>query len=90
MGSPLFLSDLLTGHEPERRAGAPARSNLPVTGGPLRTRASALRFMGSPLFLSDVLPGHESRRRDVRSPGFSRSGAPDGLNRLCENFFAFF
>ena len=68
MGSPLFLTDLLTGHEPGRarrpcRAGKSAaqvqvKRRLTGDGSPYRPRAFA-RFMGSRLFHSDLLTGHE-------------------------------
>ena len=66
MGSPLFLSDLLTGHE--LRVRSPGFSRRCAVGR-AEARTTNRRFMGSPLFLSDLLTGHELR---VRSPGFSR------------------
>jgi len=64
----MFLSDLLTGHEPGRarrpcRAGKSAaqvqvKRRLTGDGSPYRPRAF-VRFMGSPSFLSDLLTGHE-------------------------------
>jgi hypothetical protein len=55
MGSPLFLADLLTGHEPAVGAPgtAPASRQTDVSNKP--RRCSALRFMESPLFLADLL-----------------------------------
>ena len=49
MESSVFLSDLLTTHEPEFRK-------------PLEINKTILRFMGSPLFLTDLLTGHEPDR----------------------------
>jgi len=71
MGSPLFLTDLLTDHEPgadgrarpraqQFRTGPHAPSLPRLTGSCLlRAGTPALRFMGSPLFLTDLLTGHE-------------------------------
>ena len=45
----LFLTDLLTAHEPELRK-------------PLEINKTIFRFMGSSVFLTDLLTGHEPDR----------------------------
>ena len=53
MGSRLFETDLLTGHEPENRKS-------------LEINEAILRFMESPLFKNDLLTAHEPGEAEGR------------------------
>jgi len=63
MGSPLFLLDLLTVHEPRARSAEHCSAWFEGAFSPAE-QCSALRFMGSHV-LTDLLTGHETRDRNA-------------------------